>query len=156
MIKFLVRQGVELDQSAIEALLASHSMEANVPPHEFLVAEIDGRLVGLVRPEREGQAVYLRPVVVDSNWQGKGIGRLLVREISKGLPAVQVISRGETTGFYGSLGFIPMAWEQVPDRYRQECETCPDRGNCRPLPMSLNRAGNGLELNKDTSKEAPS
>lgn len=146
MIEFLLRQGSEADGAAIAALLAANSMEADIPAEEFLVAEVESRLVGLARLEGEGEEVYIRPVVVDSGWQGKGLGRSLVQQVSNGLPAVHVIARGEVTGFYANLGFIPMAWEQVPARFRQECETCPDQENCRPRPMALDLTANRNSL----------
>jgi N-acetylglutamate synthase-like GNAT family acetyltransferase len=144
-IRFNLRPGSEPDRQAICTLLASSAMEADLPPQEFLVAEVDGQLVGLARLEWEGKTAYIRPVVVDDAWQGKGIGRRLIREISKGLPSVNVIARGSACGFYECIGFIPTGWDQIPGRYRQECITCPDLLFCQPVPMMSGRStGDGF------------
>lgn len=141
MIKFLLRRGGETDRQALHGLLTSHQMESNIEPAEFLVAEIDGTLVGAARLEYEQQSAYLRPVLIYSKWQMKGIGRALVRALAKDLPSLHVVARGEATGFYERLGFLPMSWEQVPTHYREECVGCPDRAICRPVLMVLTRTG---------------
>lgn len=137
VIKFLLRQGDEPDRSAIFDLLASYEMESDLPASEFIVAEIDGQLVGAARVEWEDQAAYVRPILVDSAWHGQKIGKALIRTIAQNLPALYVVARGEATGFYRKLGFLPMPWDQVPERYRQECEACPISEACCPEPMIL-------------------
>lgn len=114
MIEFLLRQGSEADGAAIAALLAANSMEADIPAEEFLVAEVESRLVGLARLEGEGEEVYIRPVVVDSGWQGKGLGRSLVQQVSNGLPAVHVIARGEATSFMPTWALFPWPGSRSP------------------------------------------
>ena len=49
-------------------------------------------------------------MAVDINWQGKGIGKLLVLSlidfaISKGIKEIEIHSRAEVTSFYEHLGF---------------------------------------------------
>jgi N-acetylglutamate synthase-like GNAT family acetyltransferase len=133
-----LRRGGEPDRQALYELLANYQMEADLDPAEFLVAEINGTLVGAARLEWENQIAYLRPVLVASKWQAKGIGRTLVQALAEGLPAsLNVVARGEAARFYGRLGFLPIPWEQVPDHYQEECALCPDRGACCPIPMVL-------------------
>lgn len=140
MDNYLLRNGKESDRNALQDLLASYKMEADIAPDEFLFAEVDGRVVGAARLEYEEEAAYLRPIVVASEWQGKNIGSVLVERIVQGLQVLHVVARGKAAGFYRSLGFLPMTWEEVPERYRQECQTCPDLQECRPLPMVLTRS----------------
>jgi N-acetylglutamate synthase-like GNAT family acetyltransferase len=140
VIKFLIRKGEESDRTAIIDLLASHDMEADLPPNEFIVAEIDGLIMGAVRLEWQDQAAYVRPILVHPAWRGRSIGLALIRTIAQKQPALHVVSRGGACGFYSKLGFISMPWDQVPERYRQECETCPDLVTCCPEPMVLTGA----------------
>jgi N-acetylglutamate synthase-like GNAT family acetyltransferase len=135
VIKFLLRKGNERDRTAVHDLLVSYEMAADLPPNEFIVAEIEGQIVGAARLEWEDQAAYVRPILVHSAWRGKNIGVALIRTIAQHQPALHVVARGSATGFYRKLGFMPMPWDQVPERYRQECETCPALETCRPEPM---------------------
>ncbi len=45
---------------------------------QFLVAEADGRLVGVVGLELYGQSALLRSAAVEESWRGSGVGRVLV------------------------------------------------------------------------------
>ncbi len=112
-------------------------MESEHAPGEFLVALIDGALVGAARLEWKEQAAYLRQVSVAAAWQRQGAGRALVRALAGGLPQLSVVSRGASVGFYRRLGFVPLPWEQVPPDYREECAACPIYAECQPLPMVL-------------------
>lgn len=132
-----VRQGLESDWQVVYALLARHEMEAEVDPAEFFLAISGEHLVGAVRLEWEAGEAYVRPLVVDSSWQGRGVGSLLLQFLAKEIPRLNVVARGQVTPFYEKIGFIPLAWEQVPPRYRAECESCPDQTTCNPVSMTL-------------------
>ncbi len=141
MEKFQLRYGIETDRLNLQKLLAENDMETEIEPAEFLLVLSLGNLIGTARLEREQGSFYLRPVVVDANFQGQGVGRLLIHEISSGLPELSVVSRGQSVGFYAKLGFEPISWTQIPNRYREECAVCLDRGTCQPVPMILYRHG---------------
>jgi N-acetylglutamate synthase-like GNAT family acetyltransferase len=139
-----VRRGGESDLTALQRLLESHQMKTEVDPAEFWLAEVEGGLAGAARLEWEDGLAYLRPVAVDPEWQAQGIGRRLIQELAEGLPELNVVARGEAVGFYTRLGFMPAAWEQVPERYRQECADCPDSESCQPQPMAWERGQKGI------------
>ena len=136
-IKFLLRKGEELDRLAIHSLLASYEMEADLPPSDFMVVEINGQLAGAARLEWEDQGVYVRPILVNPAWRRRSIGTALIRALTQNLSVLHVVARGQAIGFYRKLGFQPMSWDQVPERYRDECETCPNSNTCHPEPMVL-------------------
>ena len=136
MKKLIVRRGCDSDRQGLQALLASHQMDTNIDPVEFWAAEVDGFLAGAARLESEDGLVYLRPIVVDRRWQAKGIGRALITELITDLPKLNVIARGEAVGFYVQMGFVPLAWGEVPDRFCQECADCYDLEICQPKPMT--------------------
>jgi N-acetylglutamate synthase-like GNAT family acetyltransferase len=130
-----IRQGTNQDQQTLVDLLESHQMLSDIDPCEFYVAALSGRLVGAVRTETEEKEVYLRPLVVDHDHHGKGIGKALVNHLVSQNLNLHVVARGSAIGFYQRIGFELMPWELVPDRYRQECDLCPDIDSCQPSPM---------------------
>jgi N-acetylglutamate synthase-like GNAT family acetyltransferase len=143
MKELKLRRGGESDLPTLQRLLRSHQMETEVDPGEFWLAEVEGSLAGAARLEWEDGLAYLRPIAVEPDWQAQGIGRVLVQEIATGLHQLNVVARGEAIGFYRRLGFAPVDWEQVPERYRQECTACPDLETCRPAPMAWVRNQTG-------------
>jgi GNAT superfamily N-acetyltransferase len=86
--------------------------------HRAIVAEIDGRVVGLLHVferaalEKPCEAL-VQALVVDEASRGRGVGRALMREAedwarARGLPCISLhtrIDRDDACAFYTSLGY---------------------------------------------------
>jgi N-acetylglutamate synthase-like GNAT family acetyltransferase len=132
-----IRQGRLCDAHALEQLLASQRMGTNIDPVDFMVAEVNCRLLGAARLEwTRTDDAFLRPIVVATEAQGTGLGRALLERLFRVCSRISVVARGEAVPFYRHLGFTAMDWSWVPSRYRSECECCGDFAECRPMPMS--------------------
>lgn len=64
-------------------------------------------LVPLNKERSKGQLIQM---AVESNWQGKGVGKLLVQSLiafatALGMKEIEIHSRAEVTTFYEQLGF---------------------------------------------------
>ncbi len=131
-----IRQGRPSDKRALARLLASQRMATDIDPAEFIVAEVDGRLLGAARLEwvRTDDA-FLRPIVVATEARGTGLGRALLERLFADCSRISVIARGDAIPFYRRLGFTAMDWSSVPGEYRDECECCDDLAQCRPMSM---------------------
>jgi amino-acid N-acetyltransferase len=76
-----LRTAEESDLPAVLALLdRTHLPTAGVAdaPSQFLVAESEGKLVGVVGLEVYGESALLRSAAVEESWRGSGVGRVLV------------------------------------------------------------------------------
>jgi amino-acid N-acetyltransferase len=76
-----LRTARETDLPAVLALLGrAHLPTAGVAdaPSQFLVAESEGKLVGVVGLELYGESALLRSAAVEESWRGSGVGRVLV------------------------------------------------------------------------------
>lgn len=77
------------------------------------VALDKGKVIGcvvLVPLDAQNQKAQLIQMAVDNIWQGKGIGKLLVKaliafSIKSGIGEIQIHSRSDITSFYTHLGF---------------------------------------------------
>jgi N-acetylglutamate synthase-like GNAT family acetyltransferase len=127
-----MRWGCSRDHTDLTVLLSTYAMATDVDPAEFLLAEKDGEVAGAARLEWMDQEAYLRPIVVASGAQRKGIGRALVEALLVICPDFRVVSRGGMVPFYKGLGFVNLDWAGIPRVYEQECELCADRSDCRP------------------------
>lgn len=136
MERVRIRHGCSSDRRALVRLLASHLMETDVDPTEFLVAEADGELLGAVRLEwAAADNAFLRPIVVATEAQGVGLGRALLQGFFAVCHKISVVARGDAIPFYRQLGFTTMDWDEVPSKYRHECECCDELPQCRPMSM---------------------
>jgi N-acetylglutamate synthase-like GNAT family acetyltransferase len=132
----LLRDGQEPDRPRIGELLAYYQMEADLDPVEFLVAEVDGLVVGAARLEWADGQVYLRPLVIAAGWHQRGIGRALVSQLLSKSTGLRVVARGNAAGFYERLGFERVNWEQVFPAFVGECQDCQYHQSCQPVPMA--------------------
>jgi ribosomal protein S18 acetylase RimI-like enzyme len=79
------------------------------PAAEFLVAEHEGRLVGVIRGTFDGSRAVIYLASVHPSHQRQGIGRALVREIARrfkdrGASSIAVIVPGDA-GFWKTMHF---------------------------------------------------
>ncbi len=80
----------------------------------FLVCEIDGKAVGLIRGIYDGSRALIHQLSVHPKYQGRGIGKTLVKEIAKefrrrGAPSVSATVNEKSIEFWRKVGF-----ERVP------------------------------------------
>ncbi len=136
MKEICIRQGRTSDARALAQLLASQRMATDIAPVEFIVAEVNCRLLGAARLEWAGiDQAFLRPIVVATDAQGTGLGRALLERLFDVCSRISVVARGDAVPFYRHLGFTTMDWSSVPGQYRDECECCDDFAQCRPMSM---------------------
>ncbi len=88
-----------------EAMLRVHKCDAA----EFLVAEEDGYVVGMIRGTYDGSRAVIYLASVHPHYQRRGIGRALVQELARrfqkrGAGSISVIVPGDAT-FWKKLGF---------------------------------------------------
>jgi ribosomal protein S18 acetylase RimI-like enzyme len=122
----VVRPFAEPDEDAVVALW--HAAGLTRPwndPHRdverklavqrewFLVAELEGRVVGSAMAGYDGHRGSVYYAAVDPDTRGRGIGRALMAAVESalgdvGCPKVNVVVRGDNTtalGFYEALGY---------------------------------------------------
>lgn len=76
----------------------------------FLVCEIEGKVVGVVRGNYDGSRAMIHQLSVHPTYQRRGIGTALVREIvkrfeEKSAPTVSATITDESLGFWQKVGF---------------------------------------------------
>ncbi len=115
------------DLNAVLGLLADASLpREGVAEHfqHFLVAKLDGRVVGSVGMEPYGLSVLLRSLVVAPSHRGRGLGRTLTERLlqeARKQRAQRVFLLTDTAEeFFRKFGFKPIARDEA-DAAVQEC-----------------------------------
>lgn len=128
----LVRPARPADREAVVALLRAEKLEAAFVPDEFLVAEVDGRIVacGRLKPLSDGSN-EIASVAVARDLRGEGLGATLVRRLlARARGPVHALALAP--GFFARLGFS--AVERAPEPLREKAEgICSSSGF---LPMT--------------------
>lgn len=114
-----------------EARLPTQGVEPRALP-DFIVAERDGKLVGVVGLEIYRDSALLRSAAVDPRWRGTGVGRALVERAldlarEHGIQDVYLLT---TTAehYFPRFGFCCVNRESVPEAVRDSVEfreACP-------------------------------
>lgn len=131
-----IRRASVQDLGAIETLLTENNLPLDGVREalsSFLVAEADGRIVGVVGMEYCGEYGLLRSTAVDAAWRNRGVARRLVEQIiahaeARGTRALYLLT---TTAerYFPSFGFQATARESVPEEIRATGEfrgACPE------------------------------
>jgi len=130
-----LRPALDEDLGAVEQIL----IESGLPVAgvrdalcSFIVAESEGRLVGVVGLEMCCEHALLRSTAVAPGWRDRGLGRQLVERIiaeaeSRNIHALYLLT---TTAerYFPSFGFVKTTREVVPESVKQTAEfvsACP-------------------------------
>jgi phosphoribosylanthranilate isomerase len=89
--KLAYRSEAELNQDfTIPPLTQTEAdIESEFGRKIFLRARADGRIVGSVRAEIRGRTCHIGRLIVHPDWQHRGIGRRLLRQIEAGFPQAE-------------------------------------------------------------------
>ncbi|MBI4096027.1 MAG: GNAT family N-acetyltransferase [DPANN group archaeon] len=122
-----IREAKPMDFDRLEEILAQNNMltspeidgkEAMREIHKqmekyFLVAEIDSRVVGIIRGCYDGSRALIHQMAVDKNYQKQGIGKQMISEIalrfkSDGAKSISITATEKSKKYYEKLGFYDL------------------------------------------------
>ncbi len=140
----IVRPAREADVPAIVAVVNENARLGHLLPRTpdnirasldaWLVAEVDGRVVGI------GSLVAMNPRLVEVRslavlpaYRKFGIGALIVGGLvdearARGIPTVFALTRA--VGFFERLGFVITDKERFPEKVWKDCVICPLQHAC--------------------------
>ena len=135
----VIRRARAADAAAIASLIQQHVPSGTLLPRapefiaeraiDYLVATIDGRVVGCVHLEEYSPSLAeVRSIVVDAPYQGRGIGVALVNAIESLARAREyrtlfAVSNNDT--FFRSRGYRP---REIPELSRERSEVTRFKG----------------------------
>ena len=141
-----IRSAKDADLGAIETLLRESELPVvgvKESLRGFLVAESEGRVIGVVGLEKCGKYGLLRSTAVAKEFRGNGVAKRLVERIiadaeAQGVNALYLLT---TTAerYFPSFGFVVTERESVPDDVKateEFREACPDSAVCMCLPLA--------------------
>ncbi|GIV97340.1 MAG: hypothetical protein KatS3mg057_1997 [Herpetosiphonaceae bacterium] len=118
----LIRPATAEDQQRIrEIVRAARINPADLDWPRFLVAEDDGRIVGVgqVKPHRDGSR-ELASIAVVPERQGQGIGTAIIHELIARNPGkLYLMCVSHMEGYYQRFGFRRLRREEMPRYFRR-------------------------------------
>ena len=137
---FTIRDATERDMFLIDLYAQAEGMDRIPGPDRVRVAvNEDDEVVAFCRLQDDANGIaYVNPIVTYAPWRGYGVGRALIDDARSIAGELRLIARGTSVGFYRALGFVDMPWSMTDQAAASEdCDNCPYRAACNPLPMRL-------------------
>ncbi|MFN2564505.1 MAG: GNAT family N-acetyltransferase [Gemmatimonadaceae bacterium] len=135
----ILRRARASDAAAISSLIQQHVASGTLLPRapefiaeraiDFLVATVDGRVVGCVHlDEYSPSLAEVRSIVVDAPYQGRGVGAALVNAVERlavrrEYRTLFAVSNNEA--FFRSRGYAP---REIPELSRERSEVTRFKG----------------------------
>jgi N-acetylglutamate synthase-like GNAT family acetyltransferase len=151
----VIRYACHEDGEQLRALLVSYGMDLAGEVDEHVVALQDGQIIaGGMLNRIDDELYHLEVLAVGEKWQRTGAGRLLLSAMIEApwlycrdaLPAnaysITTVARGDAVPFYTSCGFESFSFIELAAPYDEQCNECPDRETCQPVPMIFRRGIN--------------
>ncbi len=131
IVKKYVEDGIILPRSDDE-------IATNI--RSYIVAEIDEKIVGYVALHIHSMTLAeIRSLIVDERYQGRGIGKELVKralEEGRKLAVKEVLSLTYNKEFFEKLGFNEIQKEKIPEhKIWQDCIKCKHFPICNEVAM---------------------
>ncbi|UZW61908.1 arsenic resistance N-acetyltransferase ArsN2 [Lysobacter enzymogenes] len=135
-----IRPATAADHPALRALLAASSLPVEdiaVDTIDFLVAELDGALLGVVAVQACGDIGLLRSLTVDANGRGRGLGQALVERAeaharARGLLRLVLLTE-TAAAFFSRRGYVPAERGDMPAQIHSTAQfrsLCPATASC--------------------------
>jgi N-acetylglutamate synthase-like GNAT family acetyltransferase len=154
-IKPNIEFATELDIEETQELLTDIGLGLSGDIEDHVVIREDG-MVGAAGKlqQTDINRFHLEVLGVRDDHHGDGLGTLFLSTLTSapwnycqplampvsGQYAVTCVAKGDAAHFYEKLGFKPYAFSMLAAKYYEQCDNCPDREECQPLPMIFESA----------------
>jgi amino-acid N-acetyltransferase len=147
--QMIVREAETGDVDAIDRLLQPYAEKKIILKRskddlyehlqEFVVAEYDGVLVGTAALHVYGSNIAeIRSLVVAPDYQGKGIGHMLVEgceRLAMRLHVAKLFALTYVDSFFVAMGYEVVAKESLPHKIWTVCVHCEKFGDCDEIAV---------------------
>ncbi|HWQ77042.1 MAG TPA: GNAT family N-acetyltransferase [Syntrophomonas sp.] len=149
----MIRYARPEDEEQLRDLLVSHGMDLAGAIHDHVVVQQGDQIIagGMISPVDDA-LYHLEVLAVGDKWRRTGAGRMLLSALidapwqyssHDGSPeesySITTVARGDAVPFYAGCGFESYSFDELAAPYDEQCQQCPDRESCQPVPMIFRR-----------------
>lgn len=140
----------EADYPFVYELFIEHDMDVYGDITDHVVLMEDGEVCAAAcMVQTDERNYHLENIAVAGNRKHNGYGGGLLAAITekpwaccqpssepeKGAYRVSTVARGNAVEFYARYGFTTCGFTDLDPQYQNQCDECPDRIKCSPVPM---------------------
>jgi N-acetylglutamate synthase-like GNAT family acetyltransferase len=103
---------------------------------DFIVAEVNGSLVGCGMLKDHDDYVEIRKVSVLPEYQKRGIGKKIAHKLLGRVKNRKCFLLSvDSHSFWGQFGFFVLSEKEEPKEIKEQCDCCSQRQNCNRVVM---------------------
>lgn len=141
----------QYDEEKLREILWEYDMDISGDIEDHVVIKDNDQVMAGAKIGNYDNHFYLEVFGVNNDNRGQGIGGILLSEIikhpwkyckdlqseqfSESRFQITTVARGSASGFYKSYGFAPCSFSEIPEQFREQCDACPTKDDCNPIPM---------------------
>lgn len=148
--EFIFRFAQEKDEEELDLLFQEYGMGLAGKAEDHLILRAGNQIVaGSKIVETGPNHFFLEVLGVRADQLHRGWGKILLKSILENpwkcsrlsMPAketgyrIETLAKGQAADFYYRYGFRPCEFAAIPEPYREQCGECPERRECKPVPM---------------------
>ncbi|UGV40145.1 GNAT family N-acetyltransferase [Methanococcoides orientis] len=135
-IDVAIREAGEKDGESVECLLSTYFLDMDeVPIDDFIVAEANGKIVGVAALADRG-CCEIHSIAVHPNYRGNGIGSKMVSSIFESVNKERIYVRTTSPIFFRKLGFIELPMSEKVNLW-DDCRECDRFDRCKQHVMCI-------------------
>lgn len=161
-----VRFATTHDQDRLRSLYLDAGMDIAGDIEEHLVlVEGENLIGGGMLQQTTTTSFHLLLLAIAEEQRGTGTGGRLLEEMinnpwdccslvqdpSEQPYVITTVAKGVRKSFYRKHGFVPCAFSELVDPFREQCLLCPEYDSCRPVAMRFEKSAKLPRLGVESS-----
>jgi len=149
-LSYVIRFADDTVEDELRGIFLDSDMDIAGDIQEHVLITNEDEIIGGGMITQTGASVFhLVVFAVKENQRKHGIGRLLIKEMlehawqycqggvapTNGSYTVTTVSKGKSSGFYNKNGFLACDFSDLAEPFSEQCITCPERSDCKPVAM---------------------
>lgn len=131
-----IRAAEAADSGAVEGIMGTYFLDIDdVPMEDFIVAEMDGKIVG-VAAISERDCCEVHSIAVHPSYRGMGIGSKMITRLMGDVSHDRLYVRTTSPVFFKKMGFVELPMSEKATLWR-DCRECDRYDNCKQYVLCI-------------------
>ena len=131
-----IRGAEASDGESVECIMGTYFLDIDdVPIEDFIVAEVDGKIVG-VAALAEKECCEVHSIAVHPTYRGMGVGSKMIARLMGDVSHDRLYVRTTSPVFFKKMGFVELPMSEKASLW-QDCRECDRYDNCKQYVLCI-------------------
>ncbi|NOQ48354.1 GNAT family N-acetyltransferase [Methanococcoides sp.] len=135
-IDVAIRYAEISDRRSVEGIMGTYFLDIDdVPMEDFIVAEVDGKIVG-VAAVSDKECCEVHSIAVHPTYRGMGVGSKMIARLMGAVSHERLYVRTTSPVFFKKMGFVELPMSEKASLW-QDCRECDRYDNCKQYVLCI-------------------